>query len=242
MADEKLYTELKVERKTIVEQVMDNLKRMIASGDLKPGDKLPSEPELARIFGVGRSTIREALKNFQYLGVLESKTGSGTFLLDKNNISREALTWTFLLGKTEIEEFIELRQVLELRGYQNLILLSNATIHGEICDKLYEDLKIFRIYTEEKNIQEICKIDYKFHGHIIEGSENKLFSDIYKTLEHFMLNEIYETNILYEDFEQVYIDHLRIYEHILSKDITKALQEFDKHIEGIRHKLKSKYV
>ena len=57
----------KIKKTTIVEQVMEQIKALIASGAYKSGDKIPTELELAESFGVGRSTIREAIKIFNHL-------------------------------------------------------------------------------------------------------------------------------------------------------------------------------
>ena len=53
----------KVKQKTVVEQVMDQIKNLIASGQLKPHDRIPTETELAQMFGVGRSTVRQGHQN-----------------------------------------------------------------------------------------------------------------------------------------------------------------------------------
>ena len=59
------------------------------------------------MFGVGRSSIREAIKIFNYLGIMESKAALGTFISERSNISREALTWALLLGKETRDTDIE---------------------------------------------------------------------------------------------------------------------------------------
>ena len=68
------------------------------------------------MFGVARSSMREAIKIFHYLGVLESQTGRGTYVCDRANISTEALTWSILLGEHDIYEMVHLREVLEQAG------------------------------------------------------------------------------------------------------------------------------
>ena len=65
---------------SVVQQVINCLTDGMVSGELKPGDRLPSEPELAAQLGVARTSIREATKILTYLGVLESKRSEGTFV------------------------------------------------------------------------------------------------------------------------------------------------------------------
>ena len=70
----------KVEKISMVEQVFMKLKTMITNGTLQPGDKLPSEAELAEMFGCNRLTIRMALQKLNAGGILETRVGSGTYV------------------------------------------------------------------------------------------------------------------------------------------------------------------
>ena len=69
-----------IRQQTVVTQVMGEMRNLIASGAYVPGDRIPTEKELAERFGVGRSSIREAIKIFNYLGILSSKAALGTFV------------------------------------------------------------------------------------------------------------------------------------------------------------------
>lgn len=111
----------KIFQMTVVEQVMDRIKTLITSGTYKPGDKLPTELELAERFGIGRSSVREAIKIFQYLGVLESRVPKGTFLRPRSQISTEAITWALLLGDDDVNDILELREVIEQRALAHLL-------------------------------------------------------------------------------------------------------------------------
>jgi len=78
MSDEtQVITQQPISQNTIVAQVMAHIKELIAGGKYRPGDRLPTEQELATLFGVGRSSIREAIKVFQHMGIVESKAAKG---------------------------------------------------------------------------------------------------------------------------------------------------------------------
>ena len=62
-----------LKKESVVQSVINRLTEGMRTGELKPGDKIPTEPELAESFGVARSSIREAIKILTYLGVLESR-------------------------------------------------------------------------------------------------------------------------------------------------------------------------
>jgi GntR family transcriptional repressor for pyruvate dehydrogenase complex len=88
---------------------MDKIRELIASGRFKTGDRIPTEGELAEMLGIGRSSIREAIKVFNYLGVLDSQTAKGTFVCERSRISAEALTWSILLGQDDYYDLIDTR-------------------------------------------------------------------------------------------------------------------------------------
>ena len=75
----------KIKNKSVVQTVVDSITKAIITGDLKPGDKIPTEMELAESFGVGRNSIREAIKILVYYGVLEIRRAEGTFVCDGFN-------------------------------------------------------------------------------------------------------------------------------------------------------------
>ena len=74
----------KIKHKTLVEQVMGKIRKLIASGEFKVHDRLPTENEMAEMFGTGRSSIREAIKVFNYLAVLESRAAKGTYVCSRS--------------------------------------------------------------------------------------------------------------------------------------------------------------
>lgn len=71
----------KINRSSVVQRVIDRLTEAIVSGELKPGDRIPTEMELAEQMGVARNSIREAVKILVYIGVLEIRRADGTFCL-----------------------------------------------------------------------------------------------------------------------------------------------------------------
>ncbi|HBG14872.1 MAG TPA: GntR family transcriptional regulator, partial [Synergistaceae bacterium] len=70
----------KIERSTITEDIIEQLREKILFGEIKPGDKLPPERVLAESLSVARTSDREAIRAMQYMGILEVRCGEGTFL------------------------------------------------------------------------------------------------------------------------------------------------------------------
>jgi len=163
----------RIVHKTILQQVMENLQHMVASGEFTVGDKIPGEMELAKRFGVGRSSVREAIKIFNYLGVLESKTSQGTFVCDSSRIAKEALAWSILLGKRDLKELIEIRAGIEF--VSTMIVTSKADTARESFERtvasLEREVGCMRDNARDKTDPAVMQAVCRFHKAIVDGSE-----------------------------------------------------------------------
>ncbi|MCF8008901.1 MAG: GntR family transcriptional regulator [Halanaerobiales bacterium] len=90
--------------KPIYEQVIDEIKREIARGELKPGQKLPSQRELAKEIQVNPNTVQRAYREMEILNLVETKRGKGTFIKDDDKVINEI---NDQMAKAAVEKFIE---------------------------------------------------------------------------------------------------------------------------------------
>lgn len=103
-----------VERKLLGSQIEEQLMEYIQEEPLEIGDKLPNEFELAEMFGVGRSTIREAVKGLVTKGVLEVRRGAGTFVVSTCYVEDDPLGISKLDDKYKLAlELFDVRLILE---------------------------------------------------------------------------------------------------------------------------------
>lgn len=103
-----------IKRRRLTDQIVDRLVSLIVRGNLKNGDKLPVERELMEQFGVGRSSLREAIGALLLTGVLTTHPGRGTFVsISSDEFTSQALTWRVQMGRENIKEIVEARIVLE---------------------------------------------------------------------------------------------------------------------------------
>ena len=156
MAEELSYLKnLKTE--SVVQKVINCLTDAMVSKQLKPGDKIPPEPELAAALGVARTSVREATKILTYLGVLESKRAEGTFVTSGFKESMiDPMVYGIILnqgddfkGLMELREMMEvgmLRLAMSKHTEEGMILLRGklnameALEHkdGDICEEFFE--------------------------------------------------------------------------------------------------------
>lgn len=230
----------KIKQMTVVDQVMDQIKELISSGQYKPGDKIPTEADLADRFGIGRSSIRQAINIFNYLGVLESKASLGTFVQERAQISTEALTWSLLLGEDELEEMIDLRGSIELWC---LIELTMKLAEGdesarEQIEKLEEIVAQMEKAAASNDKAELISLDFNFHHSIIEYEKNELYLSLYNTLKSFLYDEIKRTQLNYENIKLIPEEHGKLIDAMKTGNQTDALIAYQGHIKNIKYRLK----
>lgn len=145
-----MYTPLKSQR--LYEQVVEQIELQISSGDLKPEDQLPNERKLAEQFSVSRTVIREALKTLVNKGMVEVRTGQGTFVVDgTGNTLKKSLQLIMDFGdvKNPLESLVEIREILEPEiVYRAALRADDAIIEElkqaiEVMDLSMEDYKTF---------------------------------------------------------------------------------------------------
>lgn len=229
-----------IKKMTLVNQVMERIKDLISSGAYRPGDKIPTETELATLFGVGRSSIRETIKIFNHLGVLESKSAIGTFVCERQAISREALTWALILGNDSLEAIIDLRAAMELWCF--LRLTESCREAGDKAASTLAELHSILVTMSEAvgsgDSLGIVNADYDFHGTIIQAGANALFIDFYNILRSFLLKEIAACQATYSDWSMSVKEHEELIAAAASGDIGIAENAYQKHIRNVKNLLR----
>ena len=179
-----------IHQPSVVEQIIESVKQAIMRGELRRGQRLPSELELSQQLGVGRSAVREAMKILEAMGVVVIQQGSGTFIADKPSSKLlNPLMFAIMLEAGMALEFYELRYTTQV-GYCELAA-EKAT------DEDWERIEAARKYLEgyvkrpEIDPQTLCDLDLAFHAAILEATHNPLIMKIGLTVEELFFNSIY---------------------------------------------------
>lgn len=156
----------------VYEQVVEQIKAMIIDGTLKKGDKLPSERDLAEQLAVSRTSVREAIRALQVIGLIDSRQGEGNFIRESfENSLFEPMSMMFMLEQSKPEDILELRKIVEIETAALAAKkISEDEIRelGEIIEKLKEN------NSEDENIV----IDKAFHYKIAKASGNLMIINI----------------------------------------------------------------
>jgi GntR family transcriptional repressor for pyruvate dehydrogenase complex len=161
----------------IVEQIAD----LISRGVLKPGDRIPSEGQLCRQFGVGRSSVGEALRSLSTMGVLESRMGRGTFVReDSERFMERGFQWGLLLNPKIAEDLMEARLMLESQTAYLAAIKSTE----EDVEQAQEAICGMEAATSEP--QQYGKHDLRFHMIIAAATKNSILLNLLSATQGYL--------------------------------------------------------
>ncbi|WP_315078005.1 FadR/GntR family transcriptional regulator [uncultured Clostridium sp.] len=173
-----MFTPIKTPK--VYDQVIEQIKYKIKSGELKKGDKLPSEREMAESLCVSRTSIREAIKALEVIGLIESRQGAGNYIRTNfDNSLFEPLSVMFMLQESSLKEMYDLRKTLELEcgRLASKNITDNELDHlSAILDRMYE------AGTEEESLE----LDIKFHYVVAKAARNVLLINILEVISQLM--------------------------------------------------------
>ena len=177
-----------IKRSVLSEEVEKKVKALIFSDNLKVGDKLPSEEELAKQLQVGRRSVREALRSLQTMGFIEIKHGKGAFVsrarLDGYLGSlAESIHFELHEERTALLQLLEIRKLLEA-GISSLSATRGTSPDFETMEKaLRRQEKAIRT----KDLELFNVADMDFHSAVVKGSQNDILAAVYDAFYNLML-------------------------------------------------------
>ena len=210
-----------LKKESVVQSVINCLTDAMRNKELKPGDKIPPEPDLAASLGVARSSVREAIKILTYLGVLESKRSEGTFVCSGFQESMiDPMIYGIILNQDSFENLMELREMTET-GIMRLAVLKYNEEEGRTLEKLLEQMKAV-LDSGEDMVDRFFQVDNQFHDMISQMGKNPLadkISRVVRTLTHAMRYETVTTMINSGRSEELFEAHSRLYETLRSGNL-----------------------
>lgn len=218
-----------VKNKKVYEEVIEQIKDMIYKGILKKGDKLPSERHMVEKLQVSRTSVREALRCLEIIGLIESRQGEGNFIKENfENGLIEPLSVMFMLKDSKSEEILELRKIIEIGTVQ----LAAKRISKSELDELKELKEKLKTLNKEENLAEI---DREFHYKIAEASQNFLLLGVLNAISSLMESYIKDArkSILEEEGnrQELIKQHENIFEALNNNNEDEAIKAMTKHLD-----------
>ena len=179
-------------KESVVQSVINRLTDAIKNGELKPGDKVPPEIELAEAMGVARSSLREAIKLLSYMGVLESKRYEGTFVCNGfRERMKDPMVYGILLNQDSFENLMELREMTEA-GMMRLAIDHHNEQELQELESLLEEMERV-VEGSDQTIEAFFEADEKFHDKIAEMGKNPMADKINRVVRSLTYNVRYQT-------------------------------------------------
>jgi len=224
----------KISKNSASELVIEQIVSTIESGNVKPGEQLPSEKDLAASFGVGRSSVREAIRTLVVMGYIDVFQGKGTFV--KNNIpaSKDIAN---IMGKAieagALFDLMETREILECKSAELAAMRADDSQVAKI-KKATHRLKKCTV-----NTLEYIEADWDFHMAIAEATNNSVIVDVMNLL----INKIHHYNAEFLATSSGISDEAiysaeKVISHVLSGDSKKAGTAMQYHLQLVNIEIK----
>jgi DNA-binding FadR family transcriptional regulator len=209
-----------LKKESVVQGVINCLTDAIRSEELKPGDRIPPEPELAESLGVARSSVREAIKILTYLGVLESKRSEGTFVCNGFKESMiDPMVYGILLNQDSFDNLMELREMTEA-GMMRLAIAHHDAEELEELRGILGEMKA-ALELKENRVDTFFEADNRFHDKIAEMGKNPMADKINKvvrSLTHSVRYQTVSAMILGGKSDKLLNTHVELFDAISRRD------------------------
>lgn len=196
----------------MAEQVVEQIRALIGSGQLRPGDRLPAERELCKQLGISRPSLRAGLRMLVAHGVLRARHGSGTYVADgPPSLDSEQLSLLAALHGFTFDQMFEARRVLEVQVAGLAAERATAEHLATIAEETAE------MYAALDDPQQYLIHDIKFHRAIASASGNPILATLVEMVSAVMYDQRRETIGRAHDFKESAEMHQRIYRAIRSQ-------------------------
>ena len=209
------------QRMSTVDTVIYKIKELLIKGQLRPGDKLPNEIELAKQLKTSRGSIREAMKVLTYFGILQIKRGDGTYVSSSSPRSAiDHILFQLLLSETDLYKLSELRKLIELGMIDPIIQHADDRDLEEIECSIKEQKALMEQIPRDP--ERITKADLRFHYALGKATKNDLIEKIYRFTLELFTPSIAKTHEYEEGAKIAFEVHSEILAGIKERDSMRA--------------------
>ncbi len=207
--------EVFIAKRSLAEQVAGKLQEQISLGRYKANDKLPIEPELMKMFGVGRSSVREAVRILVNSGLVRVQQGAGTFVADATTAKEP---FDQRLKRANNTDLNEVRELIEMK-----IAEKAAQNRSEKdIEEITKHLQNRKAAAESGLMKECIEADINFHIAIAQASKNEILADLYRSVANHLKNWFLDFYADTSAFKRTYHLHEQLLNNIIKQDAPAA--------------------
>ncbi len=221
--NQRQYEVFRAERvESAVDRVLNTFKEALITGELVPGEKIPSELDLSRQLAVSRGSVREAMKILSAFGIVEIRRGNGTYIAKSDHkVVFDPLLFSLILSHAKMRELVELRELMEFAIVK--LVIQNAV--DEDLSAIEERIREMEELIEDVKNQPklLAQSDIDFHYALGRATNNNLVEKIYNFVIDFFTPSIRLTHENQERGQYALACHRKIYEALRDRDVDGAL-------------------
>jgi GntR family transcriptional repressor for pyruvate dehydrogenase complex len=223
-----------VSRSTLPEEIANRLLKLIKEQELRPGDKLPAERNLARMMDVSRPVVREALRALALMRVVDIRRGNGTYITSLEPTQLIAhLDFVFSKDSVALVQLLEARRVVEVG---NVRLAALRVTEDEVAE--LQDL-VLSLANWIDDPERFSELDIAFHNAVCTAANNFLLSQFMNIVSTLGRVSRERTGGLREVREAALRDHRRLLEALRAHDPDAAERAMLDHLDHVEERLRS---
>ena len=216
----------RIVRTKLTASVFEQLLLYLVGGSWKPGDRIPPERALCQQLGIARTSLREALKAMELVGMLDSRVGDGTFVCPRSEFLSRPLLWAFTgADHEELWEIMEARTIIE----ENLAGLAATRGTAEQIEKIGDAVQLMRDSIARGD--SILDADMAFHLAVSAAAQNGVLTNAVHLLRNLMRQWIYYKLLIPDIPDIVLKRHVAIYRAIAARKPNTARNAMRFHLE-----------
>jgi GntR family transcriptional repressor for pyruvate dehydrogenase complex len=221
---------LPVQTERLYQQIVEQIELRFVTGELKVGDKLPSERELAEQFAVSRIAVREAVKALREKGLVEIRPGKGTFITNgTQGVVRHSLGLLMKVGSVGASpNLVEVREIME----PEIAALAATRITDEQIDKMTEAVGLMD--TALDNVNVFVEADLDFHLALAHATQNPIIPILMDSIIDLLREQRKRIALVGGGLSRGQFHHKKILDAILRHDPKAARLAMQKHLEQVR--------
>jgi DNA-binding FadR family transcriptional regulator len=210
----------RLRRSSLPEEMAGTLQTQLSEGKWLPKERLPTEPELMKMFGVSRSTVREAIRILSHSGWVRVQQGQGTFV---ESVLPDTTPFSNHLKNAAEEHLDEVRMLLERKVVEKACINRSDKDLESMAWYLAERKK----FSETGNVRECIDMDIAFHTSIAKASGNPILADLYYAFAVRLKEHFIQFFITSEDFSISQVLHEELLESIRVQNTSEAIRLID---------------
>lgn len=219
-----------IKRTSAAEEIFKTLHEWIMSERLTPGDRLPSQDELARQFGVSRNTLREAINKLTVMGLVTTRQGVGTVINVTSAASYvSSLSDHLLLRPSTVREFLEARVFVE----KTTVCLAAKRATSEDIKALKDIIRQQKSAFKKGDIAGFSRLDARFHMKLAQACKNSVLTKFLETVWELLNQFILEVAVLPGSIDNAMHFHEKIVESLIAHDVEKAEISMVNHLSDV---------